>query len=78
MTGYENKKVQLSHDRPAAVQFTIEVDFLANRSWHAYQTVTVPAGQTVTHVFPAGFSAHWVRVKTDANCKATAWFLYNE
>ena len=78
MTGYENKQVQLSHDRPTPVRFTIEVDFLANGTWHAYQTVTVPAGQTVTHVFPAGFSAHWVRIKTDADCKATAWFLYNE
>ena len=63
MTGYENKQVQLSHDRPAAVRFTIEVDFLANGTWHTYQTLTVPAGQTVTHVFPDGFSAHWVRVK---------------
>ena len=78
MTGYENKKVQLSHDWPMAVQFTIEVDFLANGTWHAYQTVTVPAGQTVTHAFPDGFSAHWVRVKADSDCKATAWFVYNE
>jgi hypothetical protein len=78
MTGYESKKVQLSHDRPTAVRFTIEVDFLANGSWHTYQTVTVPAGQTLTHVFPDGFSAHWVRVTIDSDCKATAWFLYNE
>ena len=78
MTGYENKKVQLSHDRPTAVRFTLEVDFLANGVWHTYQTVTVPAGQTVTHVFPDGFSAHWVRVKTDSHCQATAWFVYNE
>ena len=39
MTGYENKKVQLSHDRPTPVQFTIEVDFLANGTWHTYQTI---------------------------------------
>jgi hypothetical protein len=78
MTGYDNKKVRLSHDRPTAVCFTLEVDFLANGTWHACQTVTVPAGQTVTHVFPDGFSAHWVRVKADSDCKATAWFLYNE
>ena len=78
MTGYEHKKVRLSHDRPAAVRFMIEVDFLANGTWHTYQTLTVAPGQTLTHVFPEGFSAHWVRVTADADCKATAWFLYNE
>jgi len=78
MTGYEEKSVQLAHDRPAAVRMTIEVDFLADGTWHAYQTLTVPAGRTVTHVFPEGFSAHWVRVRADSDCRATAWFLYNE
>jgi hypothetical protein len=77
MTGYDRKTVRLSHDRPADVRFTIEVDFLADGTWHAYETVTVPAGKTVTHAFPAGFAAHWVRVKADAECTATAWFVYN-
>jgi hypothetical protein len=77
MTGYDRKTVRLSHDRPADVRFTIEVDFLADGTWHPYETVTVPAGKTVTHAFPAGFAAHWVRVKADADCKATAWFVYN-
>jgi len=55
MIGYENKKVQLSHDRATAVRFTLEVDFLANGTWHTYQTVTVSLGETVTHVFPPAF-----------------------
>jgi hypothetical protein len=25
----------------------------------------------------AGFAAHWVRVKADADGKATAWFTYD-
>jgi hypothetical protein len=77
MTGYDRKTLRLSHDRPHAVQFTLEVDFLASGSWHPYQTVTVPAGQTVTHAFPVGFSAHWVRLKTNSDCQATAWFIYD-
>ena len=77
MTGYENKELRLSHDRPEAVRFTVEIDFLANGTWHRYETLAVAPGQTARHVFPDGFAAHWVRVTADADCKATAWFRYN-
>jgi hypothetical protein len=77
MTGYDRKAVRLSHDGPGDVRFTIEVDFLASGHWHPYDTIAVPAGKTVTHTFPAGFAAHWARVKADADCKATAWFIYD-
>jgi len=30
----------------------------------------------LTNEFPSGFSAHWVRIKTDTTCKATAYFIY--
>jgi len=78
MAGYDRKIVNLSHDQEREVRFTIEVDFLADGTWHAYDTITVPAGQTIVHSFPAGFSTHWVRLKCDADCKATARFSYDE
>jgi hypothetical protein len=28
------------------------------------------------HVFPAGFSAHWVRLTARAGCTASAEFMY--
>ncbi len=34
------------------------------------------AGGYVHHEFPAGFSAHWVRVTADADCTATAYLHY--
>jgi hypothetical protein len=77
MTGYDRKSVRFSHDRPGDVRFTIEVDFLANGTWQTYDTIAVPAGKTVRHTFPTGFAAHWVRVKADADGKATAWFTYD-
>ena len=55
--------------------FTIQVDFDHN-GWHDYKKINVPANQTVTHQFPDGFSAHWVRVISDNDCTATAWFVY--
>ncbi len=41
-----------------------------------YETVTVPARGYVHHEFPRGFSAHWVRLSVDKDCRATAYFMY--
>jgi hypothetical protein len=77
MTGYDRKTLELSHDAKSEVTFTVEVDFLAaGNYWGTYATLKVPAGQTLRHEFPDGYSAHWVRLRTDANCNATAWFTY--
>jgi hypothetical protein len=58
------------------VAFTILVDIAADDTWLPYATVHVPAGQVVRHDFPGGYSAHWVRLKADRPCKATAMFDY--
>jgi hypothetical protein len=76
MTNFGRKSVTLSHDQPASVRFTIQVDILADGSWFTYGTIEVPAGQSIDHQFPDGFSAHWVRVTADRAAKATAWFRY--
>ncbi|NLX97675.1 MAG: hypothetical protein GXY83_16020 [Rhodopirellula sp.] len=76
MTGFDRKRVELSHSSPQPVTVTIEVDFLRNGTWKTYQQITVAAGKTVAHEFPDGFSAHWVRVTADQPCVATAWFVY--
>ena len=76
MTGYDRRRLRLSHNASGTVRFTVEVDFLADGTWHAYRTIAVPPGETVTHAFPAGFSAHWARLKSDTDCRATGWFVY--
>lgn len=76
MFGYERKELELSHSNASPVTFAIEVDFAADNSWSPYAQITVPAGQTVKHVFPDGYSAHWVRVKSDTTTTATAQFTY--
>jgi hypothetical protein len=76
MFGYERKELELSHSNAAPVTFTVEVDFAANNTWSPYAQFTVPAGETVKHVFPPGYSAHWVRVKSDTTTTATAQFSY--
>lgn len=76
MTGYDRKSVRLSHDAKSEVRMTVEIDVTGQNVWHTYRRVAVPAGKTVEHAFPSGFSAHWVRVKSDRDCRATAWFVY--
>lgn len=77
MTGYDNKTVTFYHDSIYDVEFTIEVDYMADNSWHVYDVITVKPGEKLVHDFPKGFNAHWVRIKVNRDCKATAWFSYS-
>lgn len=74
MYGYDHKELTLTS--AAATTITVELDFLADNTWSTYQTFPLTAGQTLTHIFPAGFHAHWVRVKSSAATIATAQFTY--
>jgi hypothetical protein len=76
MTGFDQKVLHLYHDADEAVEFAIEVDFLGSGIWKTYEVMSVGPGKYVHHEFPAGFSAHWVRVATDEACTATAYFTY--
>jgi hypothetical protein len=76
MTGFDKKMLHLSHDFQDAVAFDIEVDVLGNGTWSVYNSLTVPAGGAVNHVFEDGFSAHWIRIRANKDCTATAHFHY--
>jgi hypothetical protein len=74
MTGFDKKVLHVKTDKPAA--FDVEVDFLGDGSWAPYQRLSTGAGGYVYHVFPAGFSAHWVRLTPNEDCVASAEFMY--
>jgi hypothetical protein len=76
MTGFDKKVLHLHHNAAKAVGFKVEVDYLGCGEWKTYATVKVPAKGYVPHVFPDGFSAHWVRVTSSAKCRATAQLHY--
>ena len=73
MTGYDKKKVILTSDKDVVMTLEVDVDLTG---FHEYKKIKVPAGKSIEHVFPNGFSAHWVRVVADNDCKATVWFTY--
>jgi len=77
MAGYDVRTLQLSHDAAQNVAMKVEVDLTGTGLWVTYQTFSVGSGKTAEHTFPAAFSARWVRVTADRNCKATAWLHYS-
>jgi hypothetical protein len=76
MTGYDRKSLTLLHDAKQAVEFTVEIDFLADGAWQRYAKFSVAPGKPLTHQFPTGYGAHWVRLTASVPCKATATFDY--
>ncbi len=77
MNGYDRKSLTLSHGSKQAVAFKIEADISGSGDWHIVKTLAVPAGEKAEHRFPDAFHACWVRLTADADCPATAVFLYH-
>jgi len=76
MTGFDKKGLHLANESSDEASFKVEVDFLGDGSWKEFETVKVN-GNGYKHIeFPQGFSAHWARVTSNADCKATAYFMY--
>jgi len=77
LTGYDRKKLSLSHTSAASVRIRVEVDPTGTGRWVTYATFDVPAGKSTDHVFPAGYQAYWLRVSAATATTATALLVYN-
>lgn len=75
MTGFEHKMLHLSADKPLTVE--VEIDFMGTGAWMPYEHLTIGSGGYQKHIFPEGFSAHWVRLKPQADARVTASFFYS-
>ena len=76
MTGFDQKLLRLSHDRPFPLRVRIEVDITGSALWAPYATFEVPAGGTFEHRFPAGYNAYWLRTAALADGRITAQLQY--
>lgn len=76
MTGFDQKCLHVENHSDVPATISIEIDAAGHGRYGVVETVTAPAGALSTHVFPAGFSAHWVRLTSDADIRATAQFFY--
>ncbi len=73
---YDKRTLQLSHQQSGNVTFIIETEPIGHGPWMQYKEVTVKAGETFEYQFPEEFQARWVRIRSNADCVATAWLVY--
>lgn len=76
MTGYDQKEMVLSHKSETPVTFTVEVDLTSDGDWKKFDSFIVKPGETLKYKFPEGYAAHWVRLKANVACTASAQFEY--
>lgn len=77
MTGYDRKQLTLSHSGSDPVRFTVEVDFTGEGAWAPYAELEVAPERPLTHQFPEGFNAYWMRVISSRDVRATAQLRYS-
>jgi hypothetical protein len=75
-TGYDHKRLTLSHASKEAVTFKIEADFTGTGVWSEVVSLAVKPGEKLEQNFPDAFGAYWLRVSASAATKATAQFEY--
>ncbi|MDB6029244.1 MAG: hypothetical protein JWM68_5467 [Verrucomicrobiales bacterium] len=76
MTGYDKKRLLLSHSSKETVNIRLEADVAGTGVWVLYREFSVAPGQPMTHIFPDTFSAYWVRVSADKSTVASAVLYY--
>ena len=76
MYGFDKKSLHIWHESKESVTFTVEMDVVGNGVFRTYAKKTVKSGEYLHYEFPEGYSARWVRIVPDKDCKVTAWFIY--
>jgi hypothetical protein len=77
MNGFDKKSLHLQNLNNFPNEITIEIDFLGNGEWNRYTTIYLTKNSYQQFIFPEGFSAQWVRLRTDKEGIYTAQFVYN-
>ena len=75
-TGYDQKRLTLSHASTHLVRFKVEADVTGTQTWSEVTVLQVKAGETIEYEFPAAFGAYWLRMTPDTDAVATAQLEY--
>lgn len=75
-TGYDHKRLTLSHTGKNSITFKLEADINGTGAWSEVATLEVKPGKKLEHIFPDAFGAYWLRVRASADTTATAQFSY--
>lgn len=74
MSGFDETQMTLSSDTP--VELSIEIDLTGMDDWTVYRRFTLEGEKAVTHTFPDGFQASWLRCRSSGTAKVTIWLEY--
>ncbi|WP_316812031.1 hypothetical protein [Pedobacter heparinus] len=75
INGFDQKVLHLKADK--SVSLTLQIDRKGNNNWKDYKTIKLGANAYQYFIFPADFKATWIRFKTNADCKATAFIHFS-
>lgn len=75
-TGFDRKSIRLQHQSPTSQTLVLECDFLSTGVWQEVTRIEVPTGDGLVHRLPAGFAAHWLRLRAPDAMTVTAQFIY--
>ncbi len=76
MAFYDRKTLKLWHDSSDSVTFSVEIDPTGNGEWMVYDSFDVKSGEVLTHEFPSGFQARWIRFSTNKQAKVSTLLDY--
>ncbi len=76
MTGFDQKCLHLHHQGESAATYTLELDFKGCGEFHPWQQFHLEPGGYCVHPFPAGVSAHWLRLVCNRDGVASAQLHY--
>jgi hypothetical protein len=76
MWAYDKRSMKISHDRDQPVKFDIEIDLTGTGLWVQYGQKIVPPSREAEIVFEDAIQARWLRVRSESDCTATAWLVY--
>ena len=78
MSGYDKKKLYLSHTDSQPVDIRVEVDLTGNGDWGVYERFTVAARKRFEHRFPESFGAYWIRFVPERDTQGLSTLLLYE
>ncbi len=76
-TGYDHKRLTLSHTSKEPVTFKVEADMTGTGKWAEVASLKASPEQKLEYKFPDAFGAYWLRIVADKDTRATATFDYN-
>lgn len=80
MLGFDDKELHLSHNASETLTFELLADFTGEGVFKVFEIIQVdpsqksPSGKAFK--FSEGFSANWIKIRADKDCKASASFIY--